>query len=144
MTEKEYRDSAKDYLQEAFKLEKLIRSKMEQIERLESRATSAPQTLDSPTGKSSSNGSKVENMAVSIVMLKDEAEAQSKLLAKKRIEISRTIAKAKSYTHQYVLNERYLLNKSWDLIKAESGFSKDYLMRLHRDALLAIGKLLEV
>ena len=143
MTEKEYRDSAKDYLQEAYKLEKLIRSKMEQIERLESRASSAPQTFEAPA-RSSSSGSKIENMAVSLVMLKEEAEEQSKLLAKKRIEISKTIAKAKSYTHQYVLNERYLLNKSWDLIKAESGFSKDYLMRLHRDALLAIGKLLEV
>lgn len=137
--------TAKEYLQQAFKIDRIIKSKMEQIAQLESLATSATQSFN-PTGATAphddTKGSKIENMVVNIVVLKEEAQRQTAELVKRRIEISNTIASVNNLTLQYILEERYLLYKDWDEIKNETGFSQDYLFRLHREALNLVGHII--
>ena len=129
---------AKEYLQQAEKIDRIIKSKLAQIERLESLATSATQVIDPSGGHTTadpSKGSKLENMVVSIVDLKDQAQKQAAKLLEVRKEIMATISKVGSLSIQYVLEERYLLFKSWDVIAEETGFSKSYLFHMHSTGL---------
>lgn len=137
--------SAKDYLKQAYNIDRILRSKLEQIERLESLSVSASQKIDTIGGSAphdNTKGSKVENMVVDIVVLKEEAQKQTAKLVAKRLEITKTIAAVGNLTLQYILEERYLLYKSWDEVRSESGFSKDYLYRLHREALRIVERLI--
>ena len=135
---------AKEYLQQAFKIDRIIKSKLEQVARLESLATSASQSFSQtgPSAHDDSKGSKLENLVVSIVDLKEEAQKQMEELAKRRLEISKTISGVGNLTLQYVLEERYLLYKTWDEIRGEMGFSQDYLFRLHKRGLERVDHLI--
>lgn len=142
MTERELFTAGQSYLRQAEDLERLVRSKAEQIARLEEMAVSAPQPITSScSGRPAVNGSKVENLAVSIVMLREDLEKQSEELAKRRIEISKTIGQLRDYRYQYLLNEKYLLYKKWDQIVLERGQSRTHLLSQHRLAVIEVGRL---
>ena len=130
--------SAKEYLQQAMKLDRLIRSKTEQLERLESLATSAPQSFGEegpPSAHDDTKGSKLENQVVSIVDLKEQMKKKTAELVQSRAEITSVIEGVNNLTLQFVLEERYLNYKTWDMIADQTGFSKDYLYRLHSEGL---------
>lgn len=143
MTERELFTAGQSYLRQAEDLERLVRSKAEQIARLEEMAVSAPQPITSScSGRQEVKGSKVENLAVSIVMLREDLEKQSEELARRRIEISKTIGQLKDYRYQYLLNEKYLLYKKWDQIILERGQSRTHLLSQHRTAVIEIGRII--
>lgn len=131
--------NAREYLQQAFKIDRLVKSKIEQVAKLESLATSATQNNINQAGVLSSHddthGSKIENMVVDIVILKEQVQAQTAELLKLRGEIQQTIGRIGNLTVRFLLEERYLLYKSWDEICYETGFSRDYVYRLHRQGL---------
>ena len=137
--------SAKEYLQQAERIDRLVKSKTDQLARLEALATSAtPRYSDTGASVShdDSKGSKLENQVIGIVELKDNIRKKANELIKVRAEIAKTIDAVNSLTHQYILEERYLNYKSWDSIGDITGFSKDYLYRLHRDALHMVEQIL--
>ena len=129
--------TAKEYLQQAQKIDRVVKSKMEQLARLEAIATSATPTFSNTGGgkHDDSKGSKLENQVIGIIELRDSIARKAAELIKVRATITKVIDSINSLTHQYVLEERYLNYKSWDSIGEETGFSKDYLYRLHRDGL---------
>lgn len=137
--------TAKEYLQQAFKIDRLVKSKIEQVAKLENLATSATQNFSStgiPSAHDDTHGSKVENMAVDIVVLKEQVQAQTAELLKLRGDIQRTIGRIDNLTVRFLLEERYLLYKSWDDICYETGFSRDYVYRLHRQGLSAVDQIM--
>lgn len=136
--------NAKEYLQQAMKLDRLIKSKLEQLERLESLATSAPQPFgeDGASAHDDSRGSKLENQVITIVDLKEQTRKQTERLVAMRTEISSTINSVNNLTVQFILEERYLNYKSWDVIADQTGFSKDYLYKLHSEGLRLIQSVL--
>ena len=130
--------NAKEYLQQAERIDRLVKSKTDQLARLESLATSATPHISETGGgggHDDTKGSKLENQVIGIVELKDSIRKKANELIKVRAEIGKTIDSINSLTHQYILEERYLNYKSWDIICDVTGFSKDYLYRLHRDGL---------
>lgn len=135
------RMNAREYLQQAFKIDRLVKSKIEQVAKLESLATSATQNFSAsgiPTSHDDTRGSKVENMVVDIVILKEQVQAQTAELLKLRGEIQQTLGRIDNLTVRFLLEERYLLYKSWDEICYETGFSRDYVYRLHRQGLSSV------
>jgi len=136
------RMNAKEYLQQAFKIDRLVKSKIEQVAKLESLATTATQNNFSlagvPTSHDDSHGSKIENLVVDIVILKEQVNAQTAELLKLRGEIQQTLGRIDNLTVRFLLEERYLLYKSWDEICYETGFSRDYVYRLHRQGLSSV------
>ena len=135
--------SVKEYLQQAEKIDRIVKAKTEQLARLESLATSASSAFSETGGHhDDSKGSKLENQVIGIVELKDNLRKKTNELIKVRSEISSTIDRVNSLTHQYILEERYLNYKSWDSIGDITGFSKDYLYRLHREALQMVEAIL--
>lgn len=128
--------TAKKYLQQARIIERALRSKSEQIERLQSLAVYVSQPFDSAgSGGSHSSGSKVENFALQLVELKERVAEESARLIKLRAEISAAIHAVNNLTYENILEERYLNYKSFDEIADCLGVSKDYVFRLHREAL---------
>ena len=136
--------SAKEYLQQAERIDRLVKSKTDQLARLEALAVSATPRY-SDTGKSAhddSHGSKLENQVIGIVELKDSIRKRANELIKVRKNISETIDRVGSLTHQYILEERYLNYKNWDSLCDITGFSKDYLYKLHREGLRMVESIL--
>lgn len=124
----------KEYLQQAYKIDRILRSRFRQIESLESLATSATQAFGSTPLSSRTNGSKVENMAVRIVDLKNETERDSERLLRIRADIARAIRSVNDLTLEYVLEERYLNFRTFDQIADDMSMSRDHIFRLHRRA----------
>lgn len=129
---------AKEYLQQAKQIDRIVKSKSEQLARLEALAVSATPII-SETGSvchhDDSKGSKLENQILGIIELKESILRKTEELIRIRKEITITIDSINSLTHQYILEERYLNYLSWDTMVDATGFSKDYLFRLHRDGL---------
>lgn len=127
---------AKEYLQQAYKIERILKSRMEQIARLESLATSATQAFgDSPPPSSHSGGSKVENLACQLADIRSETERDSQRLLLIRRGIVEAIRSVGDLTLEYLLEERYLNYRTFDQIADDMSLSKDYVFKLHRTAL---------
>ena len=134
--------NVKAYLQQAYRIEMLVRSRTEQIQRLESLAVSVGHPLDSSGGgftqRDPTKGSKVESLAIQLVELRERVSEESAKLLKLRQEITSKIHAVNNLTYEYLLEERYLNYKSFDSIADDMGLSKDYVFRLHREALKLI------
>ena len=72
---------------------------------------------------------------MSIVDLKDQAQKQAAKLMEIRKEIMETLNKVSNLSVQFILEERYLLYRSWGSIAEKTGFSKSYLFHMHSTGL---------
>ena len=128
---------AKEYLSQAYRIERILKSRQEQIARLESLATSSGQSYGGEVHGSHdpTKGSKVENLAVQLVELKDYVGRTSSSLIILRKQISGVIARIGDLSLEYVLEERYLNNKTWDEISFALGVSTRQVLRYHGRAL---------
>ena len=126
--------NAKEYLQQVEKVDKLLRSIATQIEKNRSLAAYTSPTID-PSGSHGSadpaKGSKLENMVINIMDLEEQKQRQAARLKEIKKEVAETINSINNLSVQFILEERYLLYRTWDEIADETGFSKSYLYRMH-------------
>jgi hypothetical protein len=131
--------TSKEYLSQVPKMDRLIKSRQEQLARMESLSVSAGTSVFSESGvrvsRDPSKGSKLDNQVSEIVDLKDSIRLQLAKMVELRKEVSGVISKINNLTLEFILEERYLNCKSWDAICDQTGYSKDYIWRLHRKAL---------
>lgn len=129
--------TTKEYLWQAVKIERILKSRQEQISRLESLASSYGQKYGGEVHGSHdpTKGSKVENLALQLVELKDFVARASVSLIELRKEIATAISRIGDLTLECVLEERYINNKTWDEIAYEMGVSTRQVLRYHGRAL---------
>lgn len=133
---------AKKFLQQAIWLDKLIDSKLEQLEKLESLAqkTTVDLTKERVSGGSGATSS-MENVVVKIVELKREINDDIDRLIDLKREISEIISKLDNPSYQLILEMRYVNNKNWERIASEMGYDLRWILRLHARALKEIDNL---
>ena len=127
--------NAKEYLKQAFYLDKRINSKLEQVESLNALATKATSTLSDMPKSSNRGTSKLEDTIVKIVDLQEEINRDIDKLVDLKKEIVRTIKKIEDKELQVVLEKRYLCFESWERIAVEMNYSIQHIFRLHSKAL---------
>lgn len=139
MNEKE----VKQWLSRAFKIGQQIQSKTEQIEvwkSLANKMTSNLSTFNSGSGEKF----RMETYCIKIADAQAEITAQQIELINIHKEIEYTINKVQNVTSRLLLEQRYLLCKSWDIIAEFMGLSVDYVKRkLHSQAIEDITKILQ-
>ena len=127
--------NAKEYLKQAFYLDKRINSKLEQVESLNGLATKATTTLSDMPKDPNKGTSRLGDTIAKIIDLQEEINRDIDKLVDLKTEIVRTIKKIEDKELQVVLEKRYLCFESWERIAVEMNYSIQHIFRLHSKAL---------
>lgn len=133
----------KYYLQQAFYLDQLINSKLEQVHHLKALACKATTLLsDMPKSKGSAS-SRVEDIIVKMMELQEEINQDIDDFVDLKQEIMQAIKKIETFDHRIVLEKRYLGFKKWEEIAVEMNYSIQHVYRLHGQGLQKIQQFLK-
>ena len=130
--------TAKEYLSQAYRLDKRIDSKIEQLKSLNLLATKCTSTLsDMPKSQSISN-SRLEDTVVKIVDLQEEINRDIDSLVDLKRDIVRTIKSVQNPEYQIILELRYLCFKTWEEIAVQMNCSIDNVFKIRKNALKSV------
>ena len=130
--------TAKEYLSQAYRLDKRIDSKIEQLKSLNLLATKCTSTLsDMPKSQSISN-SRLEDTVVKIVNLQEEINRDIDSLVDLKRDIVRTIKSVQNPEYQIILELRYLCFKTWEEIAVQMNCSIDNVFKIRKNALKSV------
>ncbi len=130
--------TAKEYLSQAYRLDKRIDSKIEQLKSLNLLATKCTSTLsDMPKSQSISN-SRLEDTVVKIVDLQEEINRDIDSLVDLKRDIVRTIKSVQNPEYQIILELRYLCFKTWEEIAVQINCSIDNVFKIRKNALKSV------
>ena len=131
--------TAKEYLSQAFYMNRQIKAKERRLEWLREIAP-GPSMRFSQEEKSKGDprSSLVENAALKVVELEEEIAYDILELVRVMKEIASTISRVDSMECRTILEMRYLSFMEWDEIISRMGYSRSYVFRLHGEALNAI------
>lgn len=128
--------NAKEYLSQAWYLDKRIKTKERQIDWLRSHAAYvSPKISDEPKVVVSGRRSPVEEAVVRITELENEINTSIAQLIRLKTEIAEAIRSVNSMECETLLEMRYLIFLSWEQIASQLDYSQDYIYHLHRKAL---------
>jgi DNA-directed RNA polymerase specialized sigma subunit len=128
--------NAKEYLSQAVWLDRMIDSKLEQLEMLKSLAMKVTSsfTKEKISGGNIEKG-KMERTMVKVIDLEHEINADIDRLVDLKKDIQDTINKMDDINQQLLLELRYLSGKGWDEIAASMGYDPRTVYRIHGKAL---------
>lgn len=130
--------TAKEYLSQAYRLDKRIDLKIEQLKSLNLLATKCTSTLsDMPKSQSISN-SRLEDTVVKIVDLQEEINRDIDSLVDLKRDIVRTIKSVQNPEYQIILELRYLCFKTWEEIAVQMNCSIDNVFKIRKNALKSV------
>ncbi len=130
--------TAKDYLNQAYRLDQRIRSKQEQISALNDLATSCSASMTGMPRNPNKGGSRMADAVCKIVDLQDSIAADMQELVELKAEIIATIKAVDCIEYQLILEKRYISGKSWPEIAVDLGYKMRHLYKLHDEALAAV------
>ena len=129
--------TAKEYLGQAYSIDKQINAKIEQVISLKELTLKASSALsDMPKG--SRNVHSKENIIAKMMDLENEINADIDRLVTLKKEILMIIKSIDRAEYQTLLEMRYLCFKSWEKIAVEMGYSIQHIFRIHKKALTLI------
>ena len=128
-------NNAKDYLAQAFHIDKQLKSKLEQLNVLRSLATTTTQPLSDMPGSPNRNIDRMENAIIKIMEMEREISAEVEKLLTLKQEIASRIKAIDDIDCQLILEFRYLCFMSWEEIAAEMNCTVRNIHILHGKAL---------
>ena len=130
--------TAKEYLNQAYRLDQRIRSKQEQISALNDLATSCSASMTGMPRNPNKGGFRMADAVCKIVDLQDSISADMQELVELKAEIIATIKAVNCIEYQLILEKRYISGKSWPEIAVDLGYKMRHLYKLHDEALAAV------
>ena len=127
--------TSKEYLQQGYRIDQRINSKIAQVTNLRELATKATATLSDMPGNASPNTHRMEDIIVKMVDLENEINADIDSLVDLKAEMVSVIKNVRNPELQTLLELRYLCFRTWEQIADELGYSIESIYRLHREAL---------
>lgn len=136
--------NAKEYLGQAFYLDKRINSKLEQVESLNALATKATATLSDMPKSPNRGTSRLEDTIVKIIDLQEEINRDIDRLVDLKADIVSTIKKVDDKELQTILEKRYLCFLSWERIAVDMHYNIRTIYRLHNKGLEKVNKIIKL
>lgn len=130
--------TAKEYLSQAYRLDKRIDSKIEQLKSLNLLATKCTSTLSDMPKSQSAGNSRLEDTLVKIVDLQEEINKDIDSLVDLKRDIVRTIKSVQNPEYQIILELRYLCFKTWEEIAVQMNCSIDNVFKIRKNALKSV------
>ena len=135
---------SKDYLNQAFQIEKRIAAKAEQIESLRTAVTKVTTTLIDVKVQGSQQTSRMENIIAKMMDLEEELKTDMDALIAIKSEVMKTIRLVPDPELQLILEKRYLCYEKWEDISIDLNISIQHTFRLHGEALKKIEEILKM
>lgn len=135
--------TARDFLNQAYLLDRQIKVKSAQIQSLNNLATSCSAVL---TGMPKNPGRTVSPMAdavCNIVDLENEIARDLKKLVEIKRKIVAVIRDVEDVTFRTLLEQRYLCGETWEVITISLNCNRRWTFRLHDRALDEVQKILD-
>lgn len=126
---------ARTYLEQAYRIDQRINSKIEQVASLHNLATKANSTLTDMPGSPNRNIHRMEDIIVKIVDLENDINQDIDMLVDLKTEIMQVIKKVDDLELQTLLEQRYLNFRTWEQIAVDMGYNVRHLYRMHDQAL---------
>ena len=136
--------SAKEYLSQAYQIDKRINSKLEQVRSLRELSTKATSvTPEAPTSKSK-NVHRLEDVIVKIMDFESEINKDIDELVELKREIDSVIRKVEPVELQTILELRYLSLQPWEQIAVTLHLDIRWVHRKHKKALGLVDEVLKI
>lgn len=126
--------TAKEYLNQAYWLDRRIDSKLEQLSALRGLATKTTSVMSDDVVSHTRNVHSMQDVIAKIVDMQAEINSDIDRLVDLKSEIMHTIKTVKNPEHQTLLELRYLCFKSWDDVAEDMGYNIRHIYRLHDEA----------
>ena len=127
--------TTKEYLNQAFLLDRRIHSKLEQVDSLHSLSRLTARPISDMPGSPNRNIHKLEDIVVKIIDLESEIDGDIEGLVKLKADITHCIKDVDNQEYQLILELRYLCFKSWEEIAVIMNYDVRHVFRLHKEAL---------
>ena len=130
--------TAKEYLNQTFRLDQRINSKLERVEVLRALAQKVTASYEREPVSHSRCAASMENTIHRLMEAEEELSQAINLL----LEVSAVIQKVKNLEYQLLLELRYLCFKSWSEIAVRMDLEERYVYKVHGRALQEVEKIL--
>lgn len=130
--------TAKEYLNQAYRLDQRINSKLEQVMSLRDLTTKATATMSDMPGGGSRNVYKMQDIIGKIIDLENEINADIDQLVDLKREMVSAIKAVEDPEYQTLLELRYLCFKTWEQIAVDMQYSTRNIYKLHERAIRRI------
>lgn len=127
--------TAKEYLQQAYRLDQRINSKIEQVASLNDLATKCTSSLTGMPRNPNHATSTMADAVGKIIDLQAEINRDIDSLVDLKREIVTVIKAIENPEYQTLLEKRYLCFLTWEQIAVDMGYDLRWLYRIHKRAL---------
>ena len=126
--------TAKEYLNQAYWLDRRIDSKLAQLSSLKDLATKATNVMSDAVVSHTRNLHSLQDVVAKMIDMQSEINADIDHLVDLKQEIMHTIKSVKNPEQQTLLELRYLCFKSGEFVAEEMGYNVRHIYRLHDEA----------
>lgn len=130
--------TAKEYLNQAFRLDQRIDAKIAQLASLNDLALKCTSVATGMPHNPSTSTSTMADTVVKIIDLQDEINRDIDTLVDLKREIVTIIKTVENVEYQIILEKRYLCFQTWEQIAVDMGYNVRHLYRMHDEALKKI------
>ena len=127
--------TAKEYLNQAYWLDRRIDSKLEQLSALKNMATKTTSVMSDDVVSHTRNVHSAQDIIVKMIDMQNEINADIDRLVDLKREIMHVIKAVKNPEQQTLLELRYLCFKSWEFVAEQMGYNVRHIYRLHDEAI---------
>ena len=127
--------TAKEYLNQAYWLDRRIDSKLEQLSALRDTATKTTAVMDGEVVSHTRNVHSLQDVIAKIIDMQEEINSDIDALVDLKRDIMRTIKGIENPEYQTLLELRYLCFKRWEEISVVMNYNLRHIYRLHDEAL---------
>ena len=127
--------SPKEYLNQAYWLDRRIDSKLEQLSALKNMATKTTSVMSDDVVSHTRNVHSAQDIIVKMIDMQNEINADIDRLVDLKREIMHVIKAVKNPEQQTLLELRYLCFKSWEFVAEQMGYNVRHIYRLHDEAI---------
>lgn len=134
---------AKEYLRQAYRLDRKIKSKLDLVLSLRELATKTSQVLNAEPVSGTKNPYPMADAVGRLVDVEREIDRDTDRLVCKKIEISRIIGKMRDAKCGELMRLRYISFDSWEDIAEKMNFTVRWVQKLHAKGLGEIEMILK-
>lgn len=124
----------KEYLNQAYWLDRRIDSKLEQLSALKDMVTKTTSAMTDDVVSHTRNVHSMQDVVAKIIDMQAEINADIDRLVDLKSEIMHVIKDVRNPEHQTLLELRYLCFKSWEYVAEQMGYNVRHIYRLHDEA----------
>lgn len=132
----------KQYLSQAYRLDQIINSKLEQVEVLENMATKVTSNIQAERVSGTKQQSPMENSIVKLIDLKNEINMDIDKLVDLKHELTTFVSQIENPTYRLILELKYIGGHTWEEIAEILNYDLRWIYRLRGKALQEAEKLL--